>query len=231
MGFPLPGVTRMLNIPHIPTEKALPMKKIIASTAIAASLLGGGAAAVVLAPGIAGAQEDVQESEADSGLAEVLDGLVTDGTLTVEQRDSVESALREARPQFGDRDGIGRRGHGRGFAGGQVLGELGIDRDAVQEGLADGLTLGEIADANGSSAAALTDALVTQMSERLDNAVTNGRIDEATAAEKQAEIEQRVEDMVNGEFERPERGQHRGRFGGHGPDDLGTDAAEETGAA
>jgi hypothetical protein len=231
MGFPLPGVARMLNVPHIPIGKALLMKKIIASTTIAASLLGGGVAAVVLAPGIAGAQEDVQESEVDSSLADVLDGLVTDGTLTVEQRDSVESALRQARSQFGDRDGIGSRGHGRGFAGGQVLEELGIDRAAVQEGRADGLTLGEIADANGSSAAALTDALVAQMSERLDNALTSGRIDEATAAEKQAEIEQRVDDMVNGEFERPERGQHRGHFGGHGSDDLGTDAADETGAA
>jgi len=224
MGVSLPGVTNMVVIPQPPKRKGRHMKKIIASTTIAASLLGGGAAAIVMAPSIAGAQETVQESQVGSALGEVLDGLVADGTLTQGQRDSVETALREARPNVGHRDGAGRRGH-RSPAG-QVFDDLGIDKETVRSGLAEGLTLGQIADANGSSAAALSDALITQMTERLNNAVANGRIDEGSAAEKQAEIEQRVDDMINGNFERPERGQRGGRFGGPQADN-----AEETGAA
>ncbi len=205
------------------------MKKIIASTTIAASLLGGGAAAVILAPGIAGAQEEVQDGEVGSSLADVLDGLVADGTLTQDQRDTVETALREARPERGV--DTGHRGRGHRSPAGQVFEDLGIDKATVQEGLADGLTLGEIADANGSSAQALADALVAQMNERLDNAVESGRIDEATATDKQADIEEHVDDLVNGEFERPERGEGRGRFGGQKPGGFGPDTSEETGAA
>ena len=87
------------------------MRKFIASTTVAASLLGGGAAAVVLAPTIAGAQES--ESPAAGGaFAEALDSLVTDGTLTQDQRDAVEERLREARAEHRDDFRRGPRGSG-----------------------------------------------------------------------------------------------------------------------
>lgn len=188
------------------------MKKLIASTTVAASLIGGGAAALTFAPAIAGAQDDAEneapeapEAELEqrrSTVGEVLDGLVEDGTLTQDQRDAVESALREARPRGGHhRDGFGHhRGAGR-LLDGEALEELGLDRATVREGLADGLDLGEIAEANGSSADALIDALTDRLDERLDQAVASGRIDVETADEKRAEIADRIEDLVNGDLD------------------------------
>lgn len=180
------------------------MRKFIASTTVAASLIGGGTAAIVLAPAIAGAQES-ETVERGAAMAEALDSLVTDGTLTQEQRDTVEERLREARAE---RRGEFRRGPRGRFGAGQVLEELGIDREAVRDGVDAGLTLGEIADANGSSADALTDALIAAANERIDAAVENGRIDEARADELRASVDDRVSDLVDGELE------FRGRRGG-----------------
>ena len=191
------------------------MRKVIASTTIAASMLGAGFGAVALGPASAGAQDteeapEVETTEAGSRLAEVLDGLVEDGTLTQAQRDTVEERLLEARPER--RGGHSHRGFGR-FGGGDILEELGLDAEAIRDGIADGLNLGEIAEANGSSAEALADALTEQAEERLDDAVESGRIDEDRAAEIRAQIEERVDGIVNGDAEFGRRG-FKGRFGG-----------------
>lgn len=202
------------------------MRKIIASTTIAASMLGAGFGAVALGPALAGAQDadapQTETVERGSRLAEVLDGLVDDGTLTEAQRDIVEARLREARA---DHRG-GHAGPGRGFGGGAVFEELGLDPEVVREGIAEGLSLGEIADANGSSAAALTEALIDQAETRLDEAVEAGRMDADRAAELRAEIEERVDDLVSGEAELGRRGVKGGfggprGFGGEAPEDLG----------
>ncbi|MFV2040195.1 MAG: hypothetical protein ACC660_08120, partial [Acidimicrobiales bacterium] len=192
-----------------------------ASTTIAAALLGCGATAIALSPTAAVAQDQAEPAQ-PGGLSEVLGGLVADGTLTQDQADAVVEAIDQARTEgrLGDRgDAKGRRGP-RGARGGpiQVLGDLGVDADTVRQGLADGLTIGEIADANGSSAAAVADALVEQMTERLEAAVENGRIDEADAAEKATRFEEKVDDIVNGEFEFG-KGRRGGRHGGERPGD------------
>jgi hypothetical protein len=193
------------------------MRKMIASTAAAASILGA-TAGLAFVPTIAGAQDVAPQVEETTGeatsMTSVLDGLVEDGTLTQVQRDAVETALSDARP-----DGFrhGSRGHHRGGAGfkPEVLEELGLDAQTVREGLIAGSTLGEIAEANGSSVEALTDALIEGFEERLDAAVEAGRIDAETADEKRAEIETRVDDIVSGEAEFGRRGfGGRGRFGG-----------------
>lgn len=203
------------------------MRKIIVSTAAAASILGA-TAGLTLAPGIAGAQdgtETVEPTVRESSVAEVLDGLVDDGTLTAEQRDAVADALAAARAdrvghRFGDRGG-----HRFGHLGGEVLEGLGLDAETVRDGIADGLTLGEIADANGSSAEALAEALVEQFESRLDAAVDAGRLDADDAEERRAEIEERVDDLVAGEIELGRRGfrggfDRGGRFGPPAADDL-----------
>ncbi|MGI9624599.1 MAG: hypothetical protein ACR2PK_17335 [Acidimicrobiales bacterium] len=209
------------------------MRKLVASTTIAASVLGGGAAALTLAPTGASAQDSdaptetapaTQSAPADttagSRLSDVLDSLVEDGTLDQDQRDAVETALREARP---DREAIHRhshRGPGR-ILNGAVLEDLGLEPQDVREGLMNGQTLGEIAEANGSSADALIDAVTTQLDDRLENAVASGRIDEAEADERRSEMESRIEELVNQQFERFNR--DPGRFGAdsEGDDDTG----------
>lgn len=208
------------------------MRKAIASTTIAASLLGTGFGAVALGPAIAGAQDtenapEAEVTETGSRLDEVLDGLVEDGTLTQAQRDTVEERLLDARPER--RGGHFRGGFGRLGGVGDVLEDLGLDAETIRDGIAEGLTLGDIADANGSSAEALTDALTDQAEARLDEAVEAGRIDEERAAELRAQIEERVDGVVSGDFEFGRRG-HRGRFGGPGGFGGGGADTEDLGA-
>lgn len=208
------------------------MRKVIASTTIAASMLGAGFGAVALGPAIAGAQDteeapETETIETSSRLADVLDGLVEDGTLTQAQRDTVEERLLEARPDR--RGGHFRSGFGRLGGTGEILEELGLDADAIRDGIAEGLSLGEIAEANGSSAEALTDALVEQAESRIDDAVGAGRIDEDRAAEMRAQIEERIDSVVSGEAEFGRRG-FKGRFGGHRGFGGGEAATEDLGA-
>lgn len=212
------------------------MRKVIASTTVAASLLGAGFGAVALGPALAGAQDTETDIDADTEtesetetestrttLADVLDDLVADGTLTQEQRDIVEERISEAKLGRGH----GHRGHGRFGRGltSEVLEELGLDAEMIRDGLADGQTLGEIAEANGSSVEALTDALTAQAEERIADALESGRIDEDKAAELEAAIDERVEAMVNGEVDFGRRGGFKGRFGSDSDtdsEDLGT---------
>jgi hypothetical protein len=161
------------------------MKKIIASTTIAATLFGGG---LVLSQSIAGAQED---QAPPSWVDEALSDLVADGTLTQVQVDAVEEALRDARPEKGPRRA----------AVGQILEDLGLDPEVVREGLSEGLSLGEIAEANGMSADDVVAALIEAHSERLAEAVEAGRLDAETAAEREAEFAEKAEAIVDGTAE------------------------------
>ena len=190
------------------------MRKVIASTTIAASMLGAGFGAVALGPTLASAQDGgespaTEGTEAPTRLGEVLDGLVDDGTLTQAQRDTVEERLLEARPER--RAGHMRGGFGR-FGGGEVLETLGLDAETVRDGLREGLSLGEIAAANGSSVEALTNALIAQAESRLDEAVESGRITQEQADERRVDLEERVDDIVSGEADLGRRG-FKGRFG------------------
>ena len=194
------------------------MRKFIASTTIAASVVGGGFAGLALIPTIAGAQDsaETETGQPKSGFSSVLGNLVTNGTLTQDQADAVETALVEAR-----QNGVIGHRHPRAhrFFSSDVFANLGIEPEAIRAGRADGLTLGEIADANGSSAEALTAALAQAMTDRLDAAVEAGKVDADRAAERAERIHEKVDDIVTGEF--PGR---RGR-GARGPagavEDLG----------
>ncbi len=196
------------------------MKKSLAALGLSASLLGGGAVgAVMFAPTFAGAQDDaVEVDEADrhqpgDRLADVLAPLVDDGTIDQSQADAVIAALLDARPQPGEH-----------------LAEItGIDASAWVEGFRNGDSAADVAEANGSSAEELIDALVAEATEHINQAVVDGRIDQETADERLAELTERITERVNSDepilggprFER--RHGHRGEGfgpGGFGPGDL-----------
>lgn len=221
------------------------MRKIIASSTIAASVLGAGFGAVALGPGLAGAQDgpsteypaaETDTADASMGIAAVLADLVADGTLDQTQADAVETALRTAAQEGRLGPGHGHRhgdGHARFGRAGATLEELGLDPEVVREGLQNGMTLGEIAEANGSSADAVAEAIVEHMQERLDAAVEAGRIDEATATERAEAIEERADAIVNGEIELGRKGRVGGRGFGAGdrPGPFGGAGADEDTAA
>jgi polyhydroxyalkanoate synthesis regulator phasin len=221
------------------------MKRLIASTAMASVLVGGAAVAVAAGiPTFAGAQseedgtttttepetsaeedEDGEEGATRSGwVADALEDLVADGTLTEEQAEAVEDALAEARPGrgFGGRHGI--------LAGASDIADvLGMTVEELRDALVDGQTLAEIAEASGIDPAAVVEAIVAVGQERIDAAVEDGRLTEEEAADKAAELTERAEAIVAGELDGPlgrgfGPGHGRGHRGGlFGP---GADAAD-----
>ena len=173
------------------------MKKFVASTTLAASVLAGGAAAIVVAPGIASAQDDPSdEVQAPSWVEEALQTLVDNGTLTEAQADQVATTLQDARPERGP------RGHHRGARSEVLADVLGIEQDELREALRSGQSIADVAEANGVDVQVVIDALVAEANTKIDQAVADGRIDEAEADAKRADLEQRITDRVNGEFER-----------------------------
>lgn len=209
------------------------MNKRHLATAAAASTLGGAVAgAALLGPGLAGAQDEAPTEataapEVGDRLAEVLQGLVDDGTITDTQRDAVVDTLIDA-----GRDVVGRHGGGRLFTGGAGLAEiLGLEPDELRDEIVAGRSLADIAAEQGVDTQELVDAIVAATEERVAAAVEAGRLDEERADEIVAEAPERAEDVIEREFDpedRPER-RFRGRFG-HGPDradgsgDSGTEA-------
>jgi polyhydroxyalkanoate synthesis regulator phasin len=151
-------------------------------------------------------------AEMGTRLRESLEALVDDGTITAEQADAIAAHLVENRPERGESgDGHGPGGHrggpgmfGRGVASEALTDLLGIDGEELRTQLRDGATLAEIAEEQGVEVQAVVDELVAEVTERVDNAVENGRIDQAEADEKLAEAEAKITDMVNNG--RPERG-------------------------
>ena len=67
----------------------------------------------------------------------------------------------------------------------------------MKEGFANGQTLGETAEANGINSETIVDAIVTAMTERLNQAVTDGKLTPEEAAEKAAGIPDRATEIVN----------------------------------
>jgi polyhydroxyalkanoate synthesis regulator phasin len=139
----------------------------------------------------------------------VLDELVEDGTITSEQADSVAAHMAEQAPDRG-RHGP-RGGHPGRFVDGTVLELLDIDAETLREALQGGATLAEVAEFSGVSTEELVDALVEKSTERLDEAVANGRLDDAEAAERAAELEERITERVTNPSPGP-----RGGLGGPG---------------
>jgi len=143
-------------------------------------------------------------AEAGTRLRDTLQTLVDDGTITAEQADAVTARLVENRPERGDRGGRGEgrdEGGGPGTFGRGVASEaltdlLGLDAQELRQQLRDGATLAEIATAQGVDPRAVIDELVAELTERVDNAVENGRIDQAEADQKLADAEAKITDMV-----------------------------------
>jgi len=187
--------------------------------------------AALVTSGIALAQTADENAEGDTPATRIMERLaplVEDGTITEGQAQAVSDTLAEG---FGIRGDGHKPGSPRGHrgAGGEAVAEfLGITTDDLKAAHDEGLTLAEIAATNGSSRAALVEFLVGEAETRLDEAVAEGKIDEAEKAEKLSEITEKIGQMVDGELERPEGrrgpGERRGPGGprnGEAPENAG----------
>lgn len=88
---------------------------------------------------------------------------------------------------------------------------LELAEDELHGELRDGKTLAEIAEEQGRRVAGLIQAIVDDVSKRLDQAVTDGRLTEEQADAITEGLEERITELVNGEppfsvFEYPGRG-------------------------
>ena len=160
-----------------------------------------GAGTLLALPIAAFAQDD---NDGGSWVDDALSGLVEDGTLTQAQVDAVEQALEAARPEGGP--GIGHHGgpfghFGRGARLDEAAEVIGIEVQELVDALRDGQTLAQIAEANGVQPQAVIDAMVAAAQERIDAAVEAGRLDEAEAAERTADLTERITELVNDGFQ------------------------------
>ncbi len=226
------------------------MNKKMVTAGLAAGLLAGtGAGLILQMSGSAGATgtsisastvdgdtSDTATETADrsSRLQEVLKPLVDDQTLTQAQADSVVETLVAAGPMGG-----GRGGHRGGPGLSVVATTLGMTETEVRDAISNGQTLAQLAEAKGSSAQALIDAILAEHKAHLDEEVAAGEHTQAEADAKLAEATTRVTDFVNNTDTAnlmgpggPGRGP--GGPGGRGPrgdaptDDEAGDATEAT---
>lgn len=198
------------------------MRKHPTHLALAAVLgLGGLATGVVVAPAMATAattQTTPEEAVGDrvSKIKEALSGLVSDGTITQEQADSVATTLDEQLPK--GRPGHGGPGGRGGFGGGAGLeaaaDTLGVPVEELRTALRDGQSLADVAETQGVSTDDLVAALVEAAEARLADAVTDGRLTQEQADERAADLPERIGEMVERE------GLGRGGRGGPPPADA-----------
>jgi uncharacterized protein YidB (DUF937 family) len=139
-------------------------------------------------------------------VTQALASLVADGTLTQAQSDAVQARLQEtATTVRGERKA--NRKQKRQDLVTTAATALGISADDLKADLKDGKTLEQIAEAHHVDAKKVTDALVAEADKLIDQAVTDGRIDQARAATLKDRAATRIEKFVD-------QGGRRARLGG-----------------
>ena len=167
------------------------MRKSIAATAVAASLLaGGGIGLTLFGPSAVGAKSSPATTTTTPGKGSA------NGTAPA-------PAMR--RGDFGGR-------HGRGEAS-VAAKAIGISETDLTTALRSGKTIAQVAKAHGVTAQKVINALVADAKTKLAAAVKAGRLTQTQADKLQTQLTQRVTDRVNGTFrDGPGRG-----FGGPFP--------------
>jgi ribosomal protein L10 len=158
---------------------------------------------------------DAMVADAKAHLAQA----VTDGKLTQAEADQRSADLEAritklvnstppARP-----DGGFKRGPRPGMMGGldAAAGAIGISVDELRSGLASGKSLAAIAGEHGVDAAKVGDAIVADAKSHLDQAVAAGKLTQAEADQRLADLQSHVGDLLN------RTGPPAGGPGHHGP--------------
>lgn len=197
------------------------MRKGMAAFGLVAGLATGGAAGFALtstSPFVSAqdgtattrvaAPDRAAQPDPKARLQATLQPLVDDGTLTQAQADKVIDALIAARGKHADgapNDGPeGHRGPARGRFGMPRLEAaataLGMNADELGSQLRSGTTIKDIAASKGIDPQAVIDAVIADQRTRIDQAVKDGRITQAQADERIAEMTSRITAFVNGDL-------------------------------
>ena len=173
-------------------------KKLVAASVIACVALTLGS--------VSGAVAHEGKGERGAGISKVLDGLVTKGTLTKDQVDSIKKAMEDARDSFRAELDERRAAHLK-----VITDTLGIAQADLTARLKAGETLAAIA---GDKKEALITALVAFHTKQIDDAVAAGKLASERASAMKANLKDHVTNMVE-RVKNPKEGHRHGKKFGH----------------
>jgi len=135
-----------------------------------------------------------------TAIKNALKGLVSDGTITQSQADKVAATLDKALPQgrfgrFGPRFGLGPPGLLQDKLDAAAK-ALGMTPDQVKAALRNGTSLAALAKQKGVAESTLVNALVTQVTNDIDQAVKDGKLSAAMATRLKTNLQARITRLV-----------------------------------
>lgn len=135
---------------------------------------------------------------------ETVEEKLTAGEITEERAAELRERIEAGDLGFGfGGPGQGRGHHhvvGFGVTRDEIAAFLGIDTAALDEALASGQTLGEVAEANGVSRDELKAFLTEEATAAINEAVADGTITQEEADEKLAGLSDRIDEKLDSEF-------------------------------
>ena len=157
-----------------------------------------------------GVSADALDAALKGALENRIDAAVEAGTLTEARGAELKERIESGQvPLLGIGPGPHRGGHHHGFVDFAAAATfLGVTEKGLRSSLEDGDTLAELATANGKTAAGLVDALVAAAKADLDEKVEAGVLTEAQRTVILADLESRIQEIVNGELRFGSRGAH-----------------------
>lgn len=146
-------------------------------------------------------REQLDQAIGDSALA-VIDQVVADGQLTEDEAARIRDLINSGEfPPFFGRHGHGYGGFAHGLCGGANLedlaGFLGVEASVVRDGLENGQSLAQIAEANGKTRDELKSFLLSSITDKVNQAVADGKITQERADEKLENFSARLDDLID----------------------------------
>ena len=129
-------------------------------------------------------------------LQTVLTDLVTDGTITSDQQNAIETRISDAK-SAADIDCSGMRLMRDRTVGKAVLDLLGMDRLDFRQAWINGQSLAEIAETQGVTRVELVATITSSIDARLNEAVDQGRINEEQKTEILPDLTERIESGID----------------------------------
>lgn len=191
-------------------ERSRARRAFTGAAVVAAVAAGGLTVAAVNPLGIAGAQSGDNDQPAAASpwngghhrgaagskvLDESLAALVSDGTLTQSQADAVKAKVK-ATAETLRTEREANREERRQAVESTAATALGISTDDLRTELRAGKTLAQIAQDKGVEVQKVTDALVEEANKRVDQAVTDGKLDASDAATMKQRAAERIQSFV-----------------------------------
>jgi hypothetical protein len=180
------------------------MKKLLASLAIVAALGAGAFAISSVLP--AGAQSSPPSTSSDAPTSHpggraakvknALDGLVQNGTITQDQENAVIQALKDSLTS----DGHGRLGPRARVARGMLkvaADKIGVQPKDLIAARRNGQSIADVANSKGVQPSDVVTAIVDAGNQRIDQALSNGHLQQDRADALKAKLPQLADRVVN----------------------------------